>query len=172
MEAALKPKKPSESVVEMTELVLPQHTNSLGTVFGGVVMSWIDIAAAICALRHARKQVVTASVDALDFVAPIRLGWVVTLRASINFVARSSCEVGVRVTAENPLTGETFHTASAYLTMVALDGNGRTTPIAPVTPTTQEEKHRFEAAQSRRAARLKLKHQNLQRKAKNPKVKD
>lgn len=155
-----KAKTPKESHVEMTEMVLPQHTNSIGSIFGGVVMSWIDIAAAICALRHARKQVVTASVDALEFHAPIRLGWVVTLKASVNYVSRTSCEIGVKVTAENPLTGESFHTASAYVTMVALDGNGRPTTIPPIEPVTVDEKRRHENAQSRRAARLALKNQN------------
>lgn len=155
-----KGKTPKESEVEMTEMVLPQHTNSIGSIFGGVVMSWIDIAAAICALRHARKQVVTASVDALEFHAPIRLGWIVTLKASVNYVARTSCEIGVKVTAENPLTGESFHTASAYVTMVALDGNGRPTTIPPIEPVSADEKRRHENAQSRRAARLTLKAQN------------
>ncbi len=164
META-RPKTPAESVVEMTEMVLPQHTNALGTIFGGVVMSWIDIAAATCAIRHARKQVVTASVDALDFLAPIRLGWIVTLKACVNYVAKTSCEVGVRVTAENPITGEQFHTASAYVTMVALDGNGRPCTMAPITPLTQEEKDRFQSAQERRQARLDLKKQNAARKS-------
>lgn len=150
-------KAPKESWVEMTEIVLPQHTNALGTVFGGTVMAWVDIAAATCALRHCRCQVVTAAIDALHFLAPIKLGWIVNLRASINYSARSSCEVGVKVTAENPRTGETFHTATAYLTMVAVDEKGKAKPIPPVLPQTPEEKARFTAAEHRRKARLELK---------------
>ena len=109
----------------MTQLILPEHTNDLGTVFGGQLMSWVDIAAAICKTTCSEKRCDLASVDALSFLAPIRLGWIATLQASVNYVWSSSCEIGVKVTAENPSTGETFHTASAYVTMVALDSNGR-----------------------------------------------
>jgi acyl-CoA hydrolase len=150
----VKGKKPSESFVEMTELVLPQHTNALGTIFGGVVMSWIDVAAATCAIRHANKQVVTASVDALNFLAPIKLGWIVTLRASVNFVAKSSCEVGVKVTAENPIAGHKYVTANAYLTMVAIDADGHAVPMTPLIPETEQEKKRFAEAENRRKQRL------------------
>lgn len=147
-------KPPRESQVEMTEMVLPQHANALGTIFGGVVMSWVDIAAAIAGLRHARRQVVTASVDALHFLAPIKLGWIVTLKASVNYVANSSCEVGVKIMSENPITGETFHTASAYVTMVALDSNGKPTAIPPLLPETPEEIRRQKGAEERRQQRL------------------
>jgi acyl-CoA hydrolase len=99
--------------VVMTELVLPSHTNALGTIFGGVVMSWIDIAGAITAQRHCRKQVVTASIDDMAFVAAIKLGWFVHIRARVNYTARTSMEIGVRVDAEDPRTGERHHTASA-----------------------------------------------------------
>ncbi|MFK7823506.1 MAG: acyl-CoA thioesterase [Oligoflexales bacterium] len=154
---ALEGKPPNNSLVEMTELVLPQHTNALGTIFGGVVLSWVDIAAAICAQRHTLKSVVTASIDAMHFLAPIRLGWIVNIKASVNFASQTSCEIGVRISAENPLTNEYHHTASAYVTMVALDSNGRPTPIPPVEPTTTDEKKRYEAALKRRDARLALK---------------
>ena len=150
-------KKVEDSRVIMTQLILPEHTNDLGTVFGGQLMSWVDIAAAICARRHAQRNVVTASVDALSFLAPIRLGWIATLQASVNYVWSSSCEIGVKVTAENPSTGETFHTASAYVTMVALDSNGRPCKITPLEPQGEEEERRFEEAQQRREARLQLK---------------
>src|SRR4051812_6204226 len=113
-----------DSQVMMTELVLPGQANSLGTIFGGVVMSWVDIAAAIAAQRHTRKAVVTASVDALHFIAPIKVGWIVNIMAAVNYVSRSSMEVGVRVDAENPMTGERFHTLTAYLTFVAVDAKG------------------------------------------------
>lgn len=157
-------KLPSDSWVEMTELVLPQHTNALGTVFGGVVMSWVDIAAATCAMRHAAKTVVTASIDAMHFISPIRLGWIVTLKSSVNFTSTTSCEIGVRVTAENPMTREKFHTASAYLTFVALDSFGRATPIPQINPTTNEEIERADAAKARRKSRLELRDRLVARK--------
>jgi uncharacterized protein (TIGR00369 family) len=145
----------SESKVVMTELVLPQHTNALGSIFGGVVVSWIDIAAAIAAQRHARKNVVTASIDAMNFVAPVMKGWVVNLKASVNFAGRTSMEIGVRVDAENPTTGETFHTATAYLTFVALDSRGKPSEIPQIKPETEDEKRRFTKAKVRRELRLK-----------------
>ena len=143
-----------ESEVVMTELVLPGHTNALGSVFGGVVMSWIDIAAAIAAQRHSRSIVVTARIDALQFVQPVFKGWIINLKASVNYVGTSSMEVGVRVDAENPRTGENFHTASAYLTFVALDEKGKPKGIPPVLPETPEQKRRFENAVRRREARI------------------
>jgi acyl-CoA hydrolase len=147
----------SDSRVVMTELVLPTHTNALGSIFGGVVMSWIDIAAAISAQRHSRKQVVTASIDALHFVAPVYKGWIVNLIASVNYTARSSMEVGVRVDAENPKTGERFHTATAYLTFVAVDENLKPTQIEPIVPQSEDEKRRYNRAQERRRIRLEQK---------------
>lgn len=146
-------KKVSSSVVQMTEMVLPSHTNSLDSVFGGTIMSWIDIAGAICAQRHSNFPVVTASIDDLHFIAPVYKGWVVNLKASLNFTSRHSMEVGVRVDAENPITGEEFHTASAYLTFVALK-NGKPCEVPPVSPETPEEKRRYEGAKQRRAWRL------------------
>ena len=154
-----KDKTPKESFVEMTEIVLPQHTNALGSVFGGVIMSWVDIAAAISAQRHSEKVVVTASIDALHFLAPIRLGWIVSIKASVNYVSRSSCEVGVKITSENALTREAHHTASAYVTMVALDANGRATSMPGLIPETEDEKRRALAATARRKLRLELKEQ-------------
>lgn len=144
----------SESIVIMTEMVLPTHTNSMDSVFGGVIMSWIDIAASIAAQRHCQKPVVTASIDGLHFIAPVYKGWIVNLKASVNFAGRTSMEIGVRVDAENPIHHEVFHTASAYLTFVALDSKGRPTVVPQVIPSTADEKRRFEAAQARRAARL------------------
>lgn len=151
----------SSSQVVMTQLVLPSHTNSLDTVFGGTVMSWIDIAAAVAAQRHSGHDVVTASIDRLDFIAPIKKGWVVNLRASVNFTSRTSMEVGVRVDAENPRTGEHFHTASAYLTFVAIGSDGRPVTIPQVDPTTESEKRRFIAAEVRREQRLANRANNL-----------
>jgi uncharacterized protein (TIGR00369 family) len=148
-------KNVSESQVIMTQLVLPSHTNSLDSVFGGVIMSWIDIAAAIAAQRHSGREVVTASIDSLSFVAPVYKGWVVNLKASVNYVGKTSMEIGVRVDAENPKTGDHFHTASAYLTFVALSSNGRPTEINPIHPETESEKRRYNDAKTRRDQRLK-----------------
>jgi acyl-CoA hydrolase len=152
----LKAKPARESSVTMTEMVLPSDTNALGTIFGGKVMSWIDIAAAIAAQRHSRRTVVTASFDAVHFIAPVKLGHVLHIRAMVNFAGRSSMEVGVRVDSENPITGEIRHTATAYTTFVALDDHGRPTKIPPVVPETPEEKRRFEQAKKRKDSRLKL----------------
>jgi len=150
----LKRKPVSSSQVVMTQLVLPSHTNALDTVFGGTIMSWIDIAAAIAAQRHSNKAVVTASMDQLNFIAPVKKGWVVNLKASVNFVSRASMEVGVKVEAENPTTSELFHTASAYMTFVALDGNGKPTTVPELELVTDEEKRRYDAAKKRREHRL------------------
>ncbi len=145
------------SQVMMTQLVLPSHTNSLGSIFGGTIMSWIDIAAAIAAQRHSNQTVVTASIDRLDFVAPVFTGWVVNLKARVNYVSRTSMEVGVRVDAENPKTGQTFHTASAYLTFVALGDDKKPIQIPPLSLETDEDKRRWAQAKDRRQARLQSK---------------
>ena len=150
------PGAPGASSVEMNEIVLPQHANALGTAFGGVIMSWIDICAAMAAQRHARAVVVTASMDQLDFAAPIKVGHVVCLRARVNYVARTSMEVGVRVESEDMLTGERRHAASAYLTFVALDAAGAPRPVRPLAPETEVERLRHAEAQVRRAHRLEL----------------
>lgn len=138
----------------MTELVLPTHTNALGNVFGGTVMSWMDIAAAIVAQRHSRSPVVTASVDDLHFIAPIKLGWVVNLKASVNLVGKSSMEVGVRVEAENPVTGERFHSVSSYSTFVALGVDGTPVQVPELQLETSEQRRRNKEAIQRRAQRL------------------
>jgi acyl-CoA hydrolase len=114
----------------------------------------VDLAAAIAGMRHAQRPVVTASVDSLHFLAPVHIGELITLRASVNRVFRTSMEIGVKVTTEKLLTGEQTHTCSAYLTFVALDRDGRAVPIVPVIPETEEEKRRFEHAGERRAYRL------------------
>lgn len=143
-----------QSHVIMTELVLPSHTNALESIFGGVLLSWIDIAAAISAQRHSHMPVVTASIDAMNFVAPVYKGWVVNLKASVNYVAKTSMEVGVRVDAENPIMGQTFHVASAYLTFVALGADGKPAPVPPLLAETADQKRRFLAAERRRQLRL------------------
>lgn len=144
----------SASSAECNHLVLPSDTNWIGTIFGGRIMEWIDIAASIVASRHARKVVVTASMDELHFISPVKLGQIVVLKAAVNVTHRSSMEVGVRVEAEDPLTGARSHTSSAYLTFVALDEAGKPAEVPPVLPETSEEKRRYKEGQERRAARI------------------
>ena len=151
------PAKPvSQSQVIMTEMVLPPDTNALGTVFGGKVMALIDIAAAMAAGKHARSVVVTASLDALHFIAPVKLGEYIHIKASVNYAGRTSMEVGVRVDKENPLTGEMKHCVTSYLTFVSLDTDGHPKAVPQVIPESKAEKRRFEAAKIRRAHRMKL----------------
>lgn len=152
----------SESKTTMTEIVLPSHTNQLGTIFGGQIMAWIDIAGAIAATRHARSVCVTASIDTLNFVAGARTGDAVIFQASVNYAHKTSMEVGVRVESENGLTGERKHIATAYLTFVALDEKLKPRAVPAIIPQTPEEKRRYEHAQIRRESRLKLK-QKLKR---------
>lgn len=147
----------SFSKVEMTEVVLPSHTNQLGGIFGGQIMSWIDIAAAIASARHARSVCVTASIDALHFLTPARVGDFVGIFACVNATGKTSMEVGVRVESENPRTGERKKIAKAYLTFVAVDENGNPKPVPPVLAETADEKRRLKEALIRREARLKLK---------------
>lgn len=145
----------SASHVEMTELVQPPDTNYHGTVFGGRILQWIDIAAAIAAQRHCRtKNVVTASFDDMHFATPIRLGEVVVLKAAVNYVHRTSMEVGVRLEREDPSTGERVHAGTAYVTYVAIDDAGRPVRVPPIRPTTPEARRRYRDAQTRRAFRL------------------
>lgn len=149
-------KRPTESTVIMSEIILPSDTNALGTVFGGKIMSLIDIAGAIAAGKHARKTVVTASIDALHFLAPIKVGNVVYIQAQVNYASRTSMEVGVRVESENLITGERIHTSTAYATFVALNEHGKPTPVPAIIPETQEEKRRYSEAIKRRETRMRL----------------
>jgi len=148
-----------ESVVQMTEVVLPSHTNALGTIFGGQIMSWIDIAAAIASSRHARAVCVTASIDALHFLAPARLGQVVCLFACVNATNRTSMEVGVRVESEDQRTGIRKKIAKAYLTFVAVNEKGQPIEVPPAIPESPDEIRRNREAVLRREARLRLKQQ-------------
>lgn len=143
------PKTPSESSVEMREMVMPNHTNPQNTVFGGTVMSWIDIAAAMVAARHCGRPVVTAHIDDIDFIAPIKMGYHVLIQASLNYVGRTSMIVGVKVTSENPYTGEVRTTTKAYLTFVALDDLGRPVEVPGLKPETEDEIRRYENAKTR-----------------------
>ena len=145
---------PSESQHETSELMMPEHANNMGHVFGGAILSIMDKTAAIAAFRHCRASVVTASIDRVDFREPIHLGDLVVLKASVNYAGRTSMEVGVRVEAEELLTGRRRHTNSAYLTFVAVDRNGRPIEVPELQPETDEERRRYLAAQERRRRRL------------------
>jgi acyl-CoA hydrolase len=155
MTKSARPSQPvSESQHETSELMMPHHANNLGHVFGGVVLAMMDKTAAVAALRHCRVSVVTASIDRVDFREPIHVGDLVVMKASVNFVGRTSMEVGVRVEAEDLLTGRRRHTNSCYLTFVAVDRNGRPIEIPGVAPETPEQMRRFQAAEQRRQLRL------------------
>lgn len=144
-----------DSQVEMTEIVLPNDTNQLGNLLGGRLMHMIDICAAIAAARHSNRVCVTASIDELNFLKPIAVGQAVILKASVNRAFRTSIEVGVRVSAENLLTGERFHANTAYLTFVAINEEGKPVSVPPIHPETEEEIRRYNEAAARRELRLK-----------------
>lgn len=150
----MQPRNPVESETVMSELMMPQHANTMGNVFGGVILSLVDRVAAVCAIRHARRQCVTVSVDKVDFREPIHVGELITAYARVNFAGHTSMEVGVRIVAENVLSGEQRHTNACYVTYVALDENGQPAEVPPIVPQTAEEKHRYERAAQRRAARM------------------
>jgi len=164
--ANAEPQTPETSRVEMTQLVLPGDANARGNAFGGKIMAWIDIAAAIAAGRYARGPVVTASVDDVHFIRPIRQGDVVVLKAQVNYVGRSSMEVGVRVEGEKWGNGlDRYHALSAYTTFVALDPGGRPRPVAPLAPATPEDERRCEDGARRmeeRKNRRRLKAERLE----------
>lgn len=151
----MKGKPPSESKIQKIEHVLPGDTNTLGTVFGGKVMEWVDIAGAVCALRHARRPVVTASMDRVDFHAPARVGHIMILDAWVNYTGRTSMEVQVVAKAEDPLTGNQFLTTEAFLTFVCIDQNCKPVEVPPLLPETDEEKKRFEEGKQRKLDRAK-----------------
>jgi acyl-CoA hydrolase len=134
--------------------MMPQHANNLGHVFGGVVLGMMDKAAAVSAIRHARSTCVTASIDRVDFREPVFLGELLVMRASVNFVGRTSMEVGVRVEAEDMITGRRRHTNSCYLTFVAVDEAGRPVEVPALLPETVAEQRRHAAAAERRRRRL------------------
>ena len=158
-------KTPSESAVEMREMVMPNHTNPQNTVFGGVVMSWIDVAAAMVAARHCGRPVVTAHISDIDFIAPIKMGYHVLIQASLNYVGSTSMIIGVKVTSENPYTGECRTTTKAYLTFVALDDLGRPSSVPALKPESPDEIRRFENAKKRVALKKSVR-ESLEQKVK------
>ncbi len=149
----LTPRPAAESQATMAELMMPNMANNLGNVFGGVILSLVDRVAAVAAIRHARAQCVTVSVDRVEFREPIHLGELVTARANVNYVGRTSIDVGVRVEAENIMTGVRRHTNSCHLTFVAIDERGRPVPVPAVVPGTDEERAWYEHAGHRRRLR-------------------
>jgi len=146
--------KPDLTPVTMMELVLPSHTNALGTIFGGTVMAWIDIAGAIAARRYARANVVTVSIDYLHFIVPIKVGFTVILKAEVTYAGKTSMEVECLVDAENSITGERRPATQAYLTYVALDEHNRPKSVPKLVATTAAAKKRLKEAEERRAQRL------------------
>ena len=152
----MKKKKISASRLITSHLMLPQDANPAGNVHGGVIMKLIDDAGGVVAVRHTRTVCVTASIDRIDFHNPVHIGNLVTFKAKINHVGKTSMEIGARVESENLLTGETRHIASAYLTFVALDVNLKPVAVPGLIFETEKEKQRNQAAQARRKARLGL----------------
>jgi len=150
----MKGRHPRDSETVMSELMMPQHANIMGNVFGGVVLSLVDRVAAVAAIRHSHRQCVTVSVDKVDFREPIHVGELLTAYGRVNFAGKTSMEVGVKVLSENPLTGEKRHTNSCYLTYVALDDNRVPTEVPPILPETPDEKRRYDRAAQRRASRV------------------
>ena len=138
----------------MSRTMLPSDANPYGNVHGGEIMKLIDAVAGAAATRHARARVVTARIDELSFLAPVYVGHLVTAKASVNHVGRTSMEIGVRVEAEDMLTGNVVHVASAYLVFVATDDHGRPIALPPLLAETDEERRRMKAAETRRALRL------------------
>lgn len=157
------PRPVRDSQSEMAEIVLPNDANPLGALLGGRLMHWIDLAGAMAAHRHARSYVVTASVDHIDFLVPVRIGDLVILRSSVNRVFRTSMEVGVKVFVENYIADTSQHVASAHLTFVAVDAAGNRLKIPPVIPESEEQQRRYDDAGRRR----EIRHAELKRRKKN-----
>ncbi|MHC4719208.1 MAG: acyl-CoA thioesterase [Planctomycetota bacterium] len=149
-------KRPSDSAVEARYLLMPPQANPYGTAFGGAIVAWIDMVASMAAQKHCGKEVVTAGIDSLTFKEPIQVGDHVVLKASVNYVSRTSMEVGVQVTREDPVSGESAVATKAHLTFVALDEEKRPCPVGPIVPETDDEKRRYENAKVRVKARKEL----------------
>lgn len=151
---ATDPQPPFRSIVdsrsEMTEIILPNDANTLGNLLGGRLLHYIDIVGAICAYRHSRSHVVTASMDHIDFIAPVHVGDLVILKSSLNRAFRTSMEVGVKAWVEHAIDGSYRHVASAYLTFVAVDKQGGRVLVPPIRPETEEDRRRYEDAGRRR----------------------
>ena len=149
----MQPKNASETEIVMTHIALPEDANPAGNLHGGVILKHVDTAGGVVAMRHARANVVTASFERMDFLQPAYVGELMTFKASLNYVGRTSMEVGVRVEAENPITGHVRHTNSAYVTYVALDGNGKPKAVSGLVLDTEKARRRNLEAQNRRKMR-------------------
>jgi uncharacterized protein (TIGR00369 family) len=147
-------KRVKDSQITLNQLMLPQHTNPLGSVHGGEIMRLVDETGGLCAIRHAQRPVVTLAIDSMTFHSPVQVGNLVSFHASLNWVGRSSMEVGVRVVAENVITGEQTHTNTAYLVYVALGEDGRPTEVPRLILETDEERRRWAEAEVRQQRRL------------------
>lgn len=145
-----------KSSTTMTQLMMPTDAAPSGHVYGGTILRLVDMVGAVVAYRHARRSVVTASIDRMDFYSPVRVGSLIILKSSVNYVGRTSMEIGVRIEAEDLRTGVVSHTGSSYLTFVALDEKGKPTPTALLKPETKQEKRRFQEARLRRRARMRI----------------
>lgn len=144
----------SDSEVTLSQQMMPSDANPLGNVHGGYIMKLVDEAGGLAAMRHARRPVVTVAMDSMSFLSPVRVGHVLTLRARVNWVGKSSIEVGVRVEAENPVTGEITHTNSAFAIFVALDDNGRPVTVPPLILESEEDRRRWLEGEERQEIRL------------------
>ncbi len=152
-------KRPSESQITLTQLMGPTNANNLGNVHGGFIMKLCDEAGGMAATKHARRPAVTVAVDSMAFHSPVSIGNLMTVRAEVTWVGRTSMETRVVVTAENVISGDVTHTNTAYFVYVALDANGRPVPVPPLVLQTEEEKARFDRAANRQALRLQHRHQ-------------
>ncbi len=150
----LQAKCASDSQVTLSQQMMPSDANPLGNVHGGYIMKLVDEAGGLAAMRHARRPVVTVAVDSMSFLSPVKVGHLLTLRSAVNWVGHTAIEVGVRVEAENPITGEITHTNSAFAVYVALDDEGRPCPVPPLILETEDEKRRFAEGAKRQDRRL------------------
>ncbi len=150
------PRTIGETRTVVQRIMMPMDANPMGNVYGGSILKYIDEVASLVAFRHTRTNVVTASIDRMDFLAPMHVGDFLILRAAINYTGRTSMEVGVRVEAEDPRSGHVVHAGSCYLTMVALDAKGKPTTVPSVTPSNAEERAWFENGKRRREERLRV----------------
>jgi len=146
---------PEQTRCVMTQIVMPTHTNgAAGVMFGGIMMQWIDVCAGVAAMRHAAGGVLTASIDRLDFLSPVKVGEIVVLQAQVNYTGKTSMEVGVRVETEDMMTRVRRYVTKAYLTFVAVDAHGKPRTIQPLELATPEDRRRHEDAELRRKDRL------------------
>jgi acyl-CoA hydrolase len=147
---------PEETRCVMTQIVMPMHTNGMaGVMFGGIMMQWIDVCAGVAAMRHAHGGVLTASIDRLDFLSPVKVGETVVLQAQVNYTSKTSMEVGCRVETEDMRSGIRRYVTKAYLTFVAVDEHGRPRAIEPLRLVSEEDVRRHSDAERRRKERLK-----------------